>query len=159
MSFVNARHRAGALILALSLLGASQAMAQDRFPGIEKLMSEEEFSAAGLDKLTPEERAALNTWLVKYTAADSQILLNTNEEVKEAKEKHEIRASIVQPFTGWSGKTRFVLDNGQVWQQRLEGRYQYSGDNTEVVITKNFLGFYKMTLLATDKSVGVTRVE
>ena len=28
------------------------------------------------------------------------------------------QAKIVGDFSGWSGKTTFILDNGEVWQQR-----------------------------------------
>ena len=57
-----------------------------------------------------------------------------------------------------SGKTVFTLDNGQRWRQRLEGRYSYNGENTEVVIQKNFFGFYRMTLVSTGAAVGVSRI-
>ena len=52
----------------------------------------------------------------------------------------------------------FYLDNGQIWKQRLRGRHVYNGDDTRVVIKKNFMGFYKLTHLATGKSVGVKLV-
>ncbi len=147
------------LLPVLALLLCAAPRAEDRFPGIEALMSAEEFRAAGLDKLSPAEREALDRWLLRYTATDSQVLRSTNEEVRRAEEEHEIRARIVQPFAGWTGDTRFVLDNGQVWAQRLDGRYHYGGEDTDVVIRKNFFGFYTMTLVATGRSVGVSRVE
>ena len=53
----------------------------------------------------------------------------------------------------------FRLENGQVWRQRLDGRYQYSGaPNPAVRIDKNWLGFYRMTLVKEGRSIGVTRV-
>jgi len=128
------------------------------FPGIEKLMSSEEFSASGLAKLSESEREALNRWLVAYTAAEAPAMLRSNPEVIAAEEAIRIEAQIKPPFSGWSGETLFYLDNGQVWRQRLPGRYMHNGDDTAVVIDKNFLGFYKMTVTYTDKTVGVTRV-
>ena len=148
-----------ATLLYFALLGAiSHATAQEGFPGVEKLMSEEQYRAAGLDKLTPAERAALNNWLIEYTAFEAPTMLRDNEEVKEAEQNIEIHASINQPFEGWSGETVFYLDNGQVWKQRLRGRHVYRGDDTRVVIKKNFMGFYKLTHIATDKSIGVKLV-
>ncbi len=145
------------LLLSLALSGFIAAtIAQDNsFPGIEGLMSAEQYKAAGLDKLTPAERDALNDWLLNYTAVDAPAMLRDNEEVKEAEQSHEVHASIKQPFKGWSGETIFYLDNGQVWRQRLQGNMHYRGDDNRVVIKKNFMGFYKMTHLATGKSVGV----
>ena len=114
------------LILGLSL--PSSAEDNSSFPGVEKLMSPEEYSEAGLDKLGPQERDALNQWLVRYTAWQAPKIRQNNEEVKEVEKAYEQRAVIKQPFKGWSGRTYFYLENGEVWQQRTAGKYQYSGD-------------------------------
>ena len=137
---------------------AASAEPGSEFPGIQKLMSEEEYQAAGLDKLSADERAALNRWLVNYTAAEAPAMLRTNPEVIAAEESIRIESHIKQPFDGWSGETLFYLENGQVWRQRLPGRYMHRGEDTAVVIDKNFFGFYQMTVTSTDKTVGVSRV-
>lgn len=147
------------LMFALTLILTGIAQAEETFPGIEKLMTAEQFEAAGLHKLTPAEREALDRWLIGYTAVDAPVMLATNEEVQEVEQEHEIHASIEPPFKGWSGDTVFRLDNGQVWRQRLQGRMHYAGDDTRVVIKKNFLGFYKMTHLDSGRSVGVKLVQ
>ncbi|MCZ6829005.1 MAG: hypothetical protein O7F73_05370 [Gammaproteobacteria bacterium] len=139
--------------------GAATAAETSTFPGVQKLMSEQEFSASGLHKLSPEEIRALNQWLIRYTAGEAQILITTDEEVMEADRNQEILSSVKQPFRGWSGNTVFRLENGQVWQQRRRGNYYHNGADTRVSITKNFMGFYKMTLLGSGKSVQVTRLE
>ncbi len=131
----------------------------ESFPGVESLMEAEEYKAAGLDKLTPEERDALNQWLIKYTAFEARVILRTNKEVKEVEKQFEMTARIKQPFAGWSGKTLFYLDNGEIWQQRLSGRYSYTQDDTTVLIDKNFMGFHVMTLIATGQSIGVKRIK
>ena len=145
-------------LLVLLLLAPLAGIAEETFPGVEKLMSAEQYEAAGLDKLTPEERRALNSWLVGYTAVEAPVMLRTNEEVRVAEQSHEIHAKLKPPFKGWSGDTVFYLDNGQVWRQRLQGRLPYSGDELDVVIKKNFMGFYKMTHIASGRSVGVSLV-
>lgn len=146
------------LLLVLACIGHPVLAEDTAFPGIQKLMSEDEFRAAGLHRLNDEERAALNRWLVSYTVQDAPELLRSNREVQEADESIRIEARIKPPFSGWSGDTLFYLDNGQVWKQRLRGRYFHNGDDTAVVIEKNLLGFYKMTLQDSGKSIGVTRV-
>ncbi len=145
------------ITLCLTLLFAIHARADDKaFPGIDKLMSSEEFAAAGLDRLSPEEMKALNAWLLRYTAGESEILRVDNEEVREAQKDFEIVSRISGEFSGWDGETVFRLENGQVWRQRLQGRYFYSGPpQPEVRITRNYLGFYKITVVETGKSVGV----
>jgi hypothetical protein len=147
--------------LCATLLACSAALAQDSatFPGVEALMTPEEYRAAGLEKLTPAERGALNSFLIRYTAEESQVLLNSDEEVKKAVEEQEIVAVIQQPFKGWSGDTVFRLDNGQVWQQRQRGNYYYTGSKPEVRITKNIMGFNKMELIENGKAVGVKRLK
>ncbi|KZX58206.1 hypothetical protein A3709_01690 [Halioglobus sp. HI00S01] len=123
-------------------------------------MSGDEFEAAGLGQLDAEQLRALDTWLLKYTAGEAELLQIDNEEVKEARGFFSLRARIDGDFQGWDGETKFYLDNGQVWRQRLSGRYKHRGEpNPEIEITRNWLGFYKMTVLETDKSVGVSLVK
>lgn len=147
-------------LFAGSLLAATALLAQESsFPGIEALMTPEEYQASGMDKLSPAERDALNRWLIRYTAQDSEVLRNTNEEVKEAAEEQEIVSRITGDFKGWSGDTRFTLENGQVWQQRRRGNYRHTGDpNPEVRISKNFMGFYRLEVVETGKTVQVKRL-
>jgi len=142
------------------LLGTNLLQAQERdFPGIEQLMSEADYRAAGLDKLTPAERDALNQWLISYTVEDAENLRHTSAEVQQAEDSIRIEAQIKGHFTGWRGDTVFALDNGQIWRQRLDGRFAYNGDDRRVVIEKNFFGFYKLTHVATGSAIGVTRIK
>ena len=152
------RHPLVTSALLCAALTTASALAGEAFPGVEKLMSAEQFEAAGLHRLTPAEREALDRWLVSYTAEEAPEMLRSNPEVRAAEEAIRIEARINPPFNGWTGDTIFYLDNGQVWRQRLRSRYFHSGDDTAVVIEKNLLGFYKMTVTASGKSVGVTRV-
>ena len=156
-----ARLLRASLLALLTVSSAPLLLAADdtEFPGFKKLMSAEEFSATGLEKLSAEELDALNSWLIRYTAGDAQVLVETNEAVREAERSYEIESRITGEFDGWTGKTVFRLENGQVWQQRLSGRYPYRGPaNPLVRIEKNFFGFYKMTLVEEDKSIGVSRL-
>lgn len=126
------------------------------FPGIENLMSPGQYRDAGLEKLTPEERDALNRWLLEYTAWEAPTIRRSNQEVKEKERSLVIKASVVGDFVGWSGKTVFKLDNGQVWRQRIDERFIYNGEDRRIEIRKNFLGFYEMTHVESGNSVGVS---
>jgi hypothetical protein len=150
---------------ALALIGSVSA--DETFPGVTKAMTPGEYARAGLEKLSPQERRALDEWIARYTGREiEQIVADKVAEVRRlevAPQPKEVTAdrivaNLTLPFDGWSGKTTFTLDNGQVWKQRLEGRYRYSGADTRVTITKNFFGFYVMTLEATGRSIGVERV-
>jgi len=146
--------------LFMTLLFVLQAQAEDKsFPGIEEIMSSEQFSEAGLDRLSAEELKALNAWLVRYTAGEADIMRQHSEEVRQASKDVDIRSRIKGDFNGWSGETIFRLENGQVWRQRLSGRYSYKGPpNPEISIGRNFMGFYMMTVVETGKKVGVKLV-
>ena len=147
----------------LTVLGGSawlHAEGESSFPGIEALMTADEYKASGIDKLSPSETEALNKWLIRYTAEDSEVLRNTDEDVIEAAYEQETISTILPPFKGWNGKTRFKLENGQIWEQRRRGNFVYSGpDKPEVRITKNFMGFYRMEIVESGKSVQVQRVK
>lgn len=150
-----------------SVLCAEFVWAVDTFPGVSKAMTPSEYARAGLDKLSPDERRALDEWIAHYTGREiDEVVANKVAEVRRLEVAPQpqdltpdrIVAAITPPFEGWSGKTTFTLDNGQVWKQRLEGRYRYTGTDTRVTITKNFFGFYVLTLEATGRSIGVERV-
>jgi len=152
-------------LIAVALVGSVSA--DETFPGVSNAMTPSEYAQAGLDKLSPQERRALDEWIAHYTGreieqtvADKVAEVRRLEVAPQPKEvtADRIFANLAPPFDGWSGKTTFTLDNGQVWKQRLEGRYRYSGADTRVTITKNFFGFYVMTLEATGRSIGVERV-
>ena len=142
----------------LALLTSLAAQAEDDFPGVEALMGAEQFKRTGLNKLSDSELEALDEWLLRYTAGEAEEVKAASEEVKKVEKTLEVTASVKQPFTGWKGETVFYLDNGQVWQQRVQGRYQYAGEDTRVVIRKGLFGFYNMKLIAVDKSIGVKRI-
>jgi hypothetical protein len=147
------------LMLLLLLASPSSRADSEPFPGIQQLMTAEEFKASGMEKLSPDELKSLNNWLIGYTAWEAPNQRRTSEEVQEAEKAFEIEANLRPPFTGWTGKTVFYLDNGQVWRQRHKGRFSYEGGDYAVIINKNFLGFHVMTHVATSKSIGVSRVE
>lgn len=131
-------------------------------PDIRKLMTPEEFEAAGLDKLSPAEIEALNRWVVRYTAHEAPEVRRQDVVVKaEAAKADEagIKTRIAGEFTGWDGDTIFRLQNGQIWKQRLDGRWHYRADSPEVELHKNLMGFWVLTVVETDKSIGVKRLQ
>jgi hypothetical protein len=145
------------LILACLLASASHAAAA---PPVETLMTPEDFSASGLGKLSEAERAHLSEWLARYREGVSEGPAPKKTTEQRAEEKEiEIVAKVVPAFTGWGGSTVFRLDNGQVWQQRQDGKLRYQGDDSTVVISQNFLGGYMLRHPATNRGVGVKRIE
>lgn len=147
-------------LLWLAFLPTITAVAEEArtWNGIEKMMKPEEFSAAGLAKLSPEELARLNQWMLRFIAYDAQQVVKTDSAVQEL-QNAPVRRRIAGQFTGWTGKTTFTLDNGEVWRQRLPGRYAVTLDKPEVEIYRNLLGFHELRILKTGKKIGVTRIK
>ncbi len=81
--------------MALGGLALGSIAADDKeFPGVKRLMSDEDFKATGLDKLSTEEIEALDAWLLRYTAGDAAVLQKSNKEVREATEDYEFVSRI-----------------------------------------------------------------
>ena len=149
--------------LALSLLAAtSVANAQTQSPTLEERMSQQEFSAAGLDKLSPQELQQLNAWLdahgstkVKYVGSDGAPVFYPDSE-----ERTKIESTIDGTFHGWRGKTVFTLANGQQWQQAESGAFDTRGiDNPKVKIKPMLLGGWLMHIDRCGCELRVKRVK
>jgi len=119
---------------AVLLAVAGPALAQRVVEGdLQQQMSPAEFKAAGLDKLKPAELAALNNWLQGKVAA---VAADAREQGKEqAREegrqevigktrgffdfgtKEPIVSTLPGEFRGFGKGYRYVLANGQEWEQ------------------------------------------
>jgi hypothetical protein len=115
------------LLCLLVTLFAGAAQAQT-FSSLEERMSASEFSAAGLDKLSPDELSRLNAWLQAHLAhgtAATAIAPSPAEDRRGLRDRYDSKDAIISridgDFTGWDGggprKTRFILQNGQIWEQ------------------------------------------
>ncbi len=145
------------IAIAVLFLIPSALAAEDRFPGIKTLMTAEELEASGVNDLSRSELRALNNWLIRYTANEAPALQAENEEVIDVV-KQGMTSKIVGEFTGWSGKTRFFLENGQVFEQRRPGRWKISLDNPEVLVRQNFMGAHELEIVSEGRSIGVRRI-
>jgi hypothetical protein len=73
--------------------------------------------------------------------------------------REEFSARIVGTFRGWTGRTLFRLDNGQVWQQSESGSYAIELDNPEVRLRPKAMGSWMLVLKHNNRGVRVRRVE
>ncbi len=131
---------------ALAPLCSFGADEKPEFPGLEKVMKAEDYEAAGLNKLTDEEKAKLDEFIRAYVSKKSEIAATAavDEAVKEsdAMAPKVIESRIVGPFTGYTGKTVFTLENGQKWMQSQPmSRYFGKIDSPMVVIVKGTVGY------------------
>ena len=135
------------LFVALCVLSPIPAWAQTaEFPGVEKTMSPQEYDAAGLQKLTPDERARLDEFIRRFVGSSNQVAAQkaVDRAVKERKATPPeiIQSRIVGPFTGFTGSTVFTLENGQRWRQsQPDSRYFPKVDSPPVIIVKDTIGY------------------
>ena len=150
------------LFLALCVLSPISAWAQAaEFPGVEKAMSPQEYDAAGLQKLTAEERARLDEFIRHFVSSSNQVAAQkaVDRAVKERKATPPeiIQSRIVGPFTGYNGSTVFALENGQRWRQsQPDSRYFPKVESPPVILVKDTFGYHMY--IAGGGDVRVSRV-
>jgi hypothetical protein len=150
------------LLFVLCVFSRVPAWAQTaEFPGVEKAMSPQEYDAAGLQKLTPDERTRLDEFIRRFVASSNQVAAEkaVDRAVKERKvtPPEIIQSRIVGPFTGYTGSTVFTLENGQRWAQSQPGSaYFPKVDSPPVIIVKGKIG-YRM-YIAGGGDIRVSRV-
>ncbi|MDA1074338.1 MAG: hypothetical protein O3A63_06195 [Proteobacteria bacterium] len=87
------------------------------------------------------------------------VRIDTLEEADRQVEPDLIHSRIDGQFKGWrNNKTRFRLENGEIWEQRQSSTYITSLDSPEVIIRKGTFG-YSMEVPAIGRSVLVKRIK
>jgi len=153
-----------AFVCAFSLL-ATSAIAKE-FSSVEEQMSSREFKAAGLEKLSPEELAALNAWIrtnqptgssgVYDRAADDRKRIGFDD----SDARDDISSNIIGDFTGFGGGTIIKLENGQVWQVtdgELRGIKTLS--NPKVSIRPGLIGGWRLQVEGYNAVAKVKRLQ
>ena len=178
-----------ALLTSLALLVCVARATAAPAPGsVINTLTPEEFAKAGLNKLTPEELVNLEEALARHQPAanpasqafaSDQTPPAPTEKVVKSTDKaaasfgseqitpaprvvshEELHAHIEGTIESFSGRAVFVLDNGQIWQQRIPDTVYFSPKlvNPEVIITRGFVG-YKMLIVDANRIVFVKRVQ
>ena len=146
----------GVLVCAGRAVSAQQ---MDSAPEFARVLTPEQFRAAGLHKLTEAELDALNRTVKLYVAALAQLAAagqvapSTSLDPSPA----TIESRIDGAFSGWDGETIFKLANGQIWQQAVYAyRYHYAY-GPKVLIYRSG-GAYKMKVDGVDGEIVVRRL-
>ena len=148
-----------AFILCTSVYGA------EGFSSLEEQMTGKEYAAAGLDKLTPEELAALNSWIRRHSVATldspksgsttSATVASTEDgdmrglkkKSKDDEDRTPIHSRIVGSFSGWDGHAVFKLENGMIWEQDDKDKfYIREVQNPEVTIKPGLFGSWHLSV-------------
>ncbi len=128
----------------------AQAPAGEDFPGVKGVLTPQQFSAAGLDKLSPEERAKLDGALRDYFSgatrrvADQAASQAVSQAVKEKRVQPPtlIESRLVGTFSGWKETTVFILENGEHWKVTDGSSGHYAPvANPPVLVVRDVFGF------------------
>jgi len=174
------------LIAFLALLYCVSLSAAEGFSSVEEQMTGNEFSAAGLDKLTPEELKALNQWIRARSlatlatspasvAATSAVTGNTGassadetagvdrrgfRSEKEDEDRTPITSRIVGKFSGWDGQTVFKLENGMIWEQADKDKFFIREvENPVAVIEPGIFGTWRLHIEGFNSECRVERIQ
>lgn len=148
------------LALATLLCLPALAQAQRVVDGdLQQQMTGSEFKAAGLDKLSATELAALNAWLQgKVQQATAGVAEQAREEGRQEVisknrgffdfgSREPIEAGLVGEFNGFGKGRLYVLDNDQQWEQtddtRVAGVHKLA---PKVKITPGLMGVWYLQI-------------
>jgi hypothetical protein len=160
------------IVLLLILSIGTPLFAADGFSSLEEQMTGKEFSAAGLDKLTPQELAALNQWirsrslatLATPVAAPAATQPEGDRRGFEDEGKDEdrtpITSRIIGKFSGWDGQTVFKLENGMIWEQTDKDKFFIREvENPVAVIERGLFKTWHLHIEGHDDECRVKRIQ
>ncbi len=164
------------LLALLATLFAQTAIAQTAFSSLEEQMTGKDFEAAGLEKLSPAELAALNAWIrsrtlatldapkagsatAVYAGQDGDTRGFETEQMRNA-DRSTITSRIVGSFTGWDGQTVFTLENGMIWEQADKDKFYVKAiENPVVTIEPGAFRTWKLSVEGYASDCRVERIQ
>jgi hypothetical protein len=154
------------LVLLLSLLIAPVTLLAETFSSLEERMSQSEFKAAGLEKLSSAELQALNSWLrersaeaATRSAAIAPAGIDQRGLRLPVADQDEIVSRIAGDFRGWSGRTRFTLENGQIWEGGGDSTLSVRLVDPVVRISQGTLGTWYLRVDGYNTTAKVKRIQ
>lgn len=118
-----------ALAAATAVSLAQSASPDARFGKLREAMTPAEFKAAGLDKLSDAELAALDAWLQRRVGEQTAAVVEEARQEGRKEVERETRgffdfgseepiaSTIAGEFAGFAKGRQYTLANGQVWEQ------------------------------------------
>ncbi len=164
------------IFITLLLLTANlSALAAEGFSSLEEQMTGKDYAAAGLDKLSPQELAALNAWIRAHSLAtldqptavastSAPASASGNKDMRGLKtgssDKTPISSTIKGKFTGWDGQTVFKLENGMIWAQADKDKFYIKEvENPKITIEHGILGSWYLQVEGFDSKCKVKRIQ
>lgn len=165
--------RAGIGLAFLTFTLPTSLSAQQGFATLEEQMTGDQFKAAGLEKLSPQELATLNRWIrdrslatlatphgaTTVSSADDAVATVNTPSIEEMP-RETITTRISGNFSGWDGQTVFKLENGMIWAQTDKDKfYTQEMQNPLVTIEPGMFGAWKLSIEGHDDECKVQRIQ
>src|SRR6266568_2033391 len=140
------------LFLIFGLVKPAFAAQEEISGGIHEMMSPEEFKAAGLNKLSPEELQKLDAWLQGYRQVAEQAAEKKATARAERTKMDLIVSRVDGSFNGLTGRTVIRLEDGTVWKQaNADDRFRPKvTDHPAAAVIHGIFG-YKMRIEGTQE--------
>lgn len=142
-------------------LACGSVLAQS-FSTLEERMNGREFREAGLEKLSPEELAALNAWLQREfgsaAAAPAPSEPFDTYGLRDIREEGSLSSAVVGTFTGWVKGTQITLANGQVWEVVDPDKFSVRVENAVANIRPGVFGAYFIRIEGYNSQTRVKRI-
>ena len=158
----------------LLLITSASLMAAEGFSSLEEQMSGKEYTASGLDKLSPQELESLNNWIRGHSLATldapkagaATVAAPSGEDTRGLKEEKDdedrttITSNLIGKFEGWDGQTTFKLANGMIWLQKDKDKfYTKEIENPVVIIKPGMFGTWKLHIEGFNSECRVERIQ
>jgi hypothetical protein len=119
---------------------------------IQQMMTPEEFKAAGLNKLSPDELQKLDAWLQGYRQVTEKKASEKATARAERTKMDLIVSRVDGTFNGLTGRTLIRLEDGTVWKQaNADDRYRGKvTDHPAAAVVHGVFG-YKMQIEGTQE--------
>ena len=143
------------LCLTFAFAKRARAAREEMSGSIQQMMSPDEFKAAGLNKLSPDELQKLDAWLQGYRQVTEQKAekIASARAAKVERTKMDLLVSRVDgTFNGLTGRTVIRLEDGTVWKQaNADDRYRPKvTDHPAAAVIHGIFG-YKMRIEGTQE--------
>lgn len=150
------------LSLSIALAFPAFVQAADQYVPLQQRMTPEEFKAAGLDKLSPDELKNLDAWLGGHGKVVTKVVDESGKPVfyPSSEKAGPVKAHVQGEFAGFNGHSEFTLDNGQVWKQADSTRLScVTGTNPKIAIRRSLMGNWMASVDGCNDTTSVVRVK
>ena len=119
---------------------------------IQQMMTPEEFKAAGLNKLSPEELQKLDAWMQGYRQVAEQAGEKKGSARAERTKMDLIVSRVDGTFAGLTGRTVIRLQDGTVWRQaNADDRFRPKVTDSPAAAVIHGIFGYKMRIEGTQE--------